>query len=113
LSATFQEDGLRAPAIYPLDSLEYFVPFRWKILAFDSSLSIFYQREGLAANQDVFDFLDYWEEQAHVTERSSLDAHGADDVIGNFGAYNALRFDFTVKGLKDSCFCTRVPPECP
>lgn len=113
-AATFQTDNLAAPAMYDTsDHNPAYVWFFWETLAFDTVFSRFYQREGLAGNKDMFDFLDYWEDKAHVTERSSIDAHGSTDAIGNFGAYNAVRFSFTVKGLKDSCLCTRIPPECP
>lgn len=111
---SLQANNLAAAAMYDTaDHNAGYVWFFWETLAFDSLFSRFYQREGLGGNKDMFDFLDYWEDKVHVTERSSLDAHGATDVIGNFGAYNAVRFSFTVKGLKDSCLCTRIPPECP
>ena len=102
--ASFQNNNQAAPALYEECSQRTYVHFIWEIFAIDSSASRFYRSEGIAAHQDVFDFIDYYD-NGNIEKRSSIDAHGADDAIGNFGAYNAVRFEFTVKALRDSCIC--------
>ncbi|NUM81224.1 hypothetical protein HUU42_10495 [bacterium] len=101
--ASFQANS-SAPAQYEECSQRTYQTFGWELLALDSSATIFYRSEGIAANQDVFDMIDYYD-NGSIEKRSSLNTHGADDAIGNFGAYNAIRFDFTVKALRDSCQC--------
>lgn len=93
-----------APAQYEECSTRTFEQFIWEILALDTSATIFYRSEGIAANKDVFDFLDYYN-LGNIEKRNGLITHGNTNAIGNLGAYNALRFSFTVRALRDSCSC--------
>lgn len=104
LDASFRAYDAKAIAIVEECSNRTYINTRWTALAFDSTLAIIYQREGLAADQDMFDFLDYWDGY-HLKYRSNLNAHGAKDVVGNFGAYNAVSTEFTLRARRDSCVC--------
>lgn len=103
-SASFHNDNQAIPVLIEPCSDRTYINFNWEILALDSSATKFYRSERIAANKDVFDFLDYYD-LGNIENRSSLNTHGADDAIGNFGAYNAVRTHFTAKALRDSCVC--------
>ncbi|MBL7961611.1 hypothetical protein JNL27_15360 [bacterium] len=101
--ASFRNDDLGVNAFYDEennnDTIRY---FDHEILALDTSASIFYQSEGLGLGPAVDSFLSYWN-SGNIEKRSGLNTHGAKDVIGNFGAYNAARIHFWVWAKKDSC----------
>lgn len=102
--ADFRNDKTGYNALYnvnnPADSLRFVL---WETFAFDSSASIFYQAESpLALNPDVNNFFTYWN-QGPIERRNGLNTHGAEDVIGNFGAYTAARIHFWIWAKKDSC----------
>lgn len=70
---------------------------------FDSSASRFYQAESpMGLDDDVDDFYTYWN-QGPIARRNGMNTHGADDVVGNFSAYNAIRTHFWITARKDSC----------
>lgn len=75
----------------------------WETIAFDSSASRFYQAESpMGLDDDVDDFYTYWN-QGPIARRNGMNTHGADDVVGNFSAYNAIRTHFWITARKDSC----------
>ncbi len=93
------------PALFGECDGREFDNFQWEILALDSSATIFFTAEDLtSANEEVWNFLDSYS-HGSIEKRNGLNTGGFAGAIGNIGACNAVRFDITMRALRDSCVC--------